>query len=139
MDQKPAATNTHALFVISLILKALNAVIEIIAALLLLITGSVTGLFGVIFHSVTSSAHTQLFVAAYLFVHAIAKLFVVGGLFSRRLWAYTAAEIILFLFIAYQMYEYAFNDSLWLLALSVFDTFLLWLTWREHQALKNKL
>lgn len=131
--------NLHRVFIVSIILKGLNALLEIVASIVILLTGALTGVFSVFFHSIESSAHTQLFVAAYLFIHGIVKIFIVAGLISRRLWAYTFAEIVLFLFIAYQMYEYTFHDSLWLLGLSIFDTLLLWLTWREHKAMKNKL
>jgi len=129
----------HRLFILSVALKGLNALLEIVASIIILLTGALTGVFSIFFHSIESSAHTQLFVAAYLFIHGIVKVFIVIGLISRRLWAYTLAEVVLFLFIAYQMYEYTFHDSLWLLGLSIFDTLLLWLTWREHQSMKNKL
>lgn len=131
--------NLHGVFIASLILKGLNALIEIAASCVILLTGALTGVFSIFFHSIESSAHTQLFVAAYLFIHGVVKIFIVIGLFSRRHWAYAIAEIALFLFIAYQMYEYLMNGSAWLLGLSIFDTFLLWLTWREHRLMKSRL
>lgn len=130
---------THQLFIISLILKALNALLELAASVFILFTGALTGIFSIFFHSIVSSFHTQLFISAYLFIHGIVKILIVIGLFSRRLWAYKLAEIVLFLFIAYQMYQYIFTGSLWLLGLSIFDTLLLWLTWREHQWMKIRL
>jgi uncharacterized membrane protein len=145
----------HKVFVVSLTLKAANALLEIIAGILFLFTGTITTILRFLVqnelvenrsdalatffrHSVLPhlSSHSQLFTATYLLIHGVVKVFIVIGLFSRRLWAYQIAEIVLFLFIAYQLYEYALTRSLWLVGLSIFDTLLLWLTWHEHQAMK---
>jgi uncharacterized membrane protein len=37
----------------------------------------------------------------------------------------------LVIFIAYQLYRIVLTPTAWLIALTVFDAFVVWLTWRE--------
>jgi uncharacterized membrane protein len=37
----------------------------------------------------------------------------------------------LMVFIAYQLYRIALTPTAWLIALTIFDAFVAWLTWRE--------
>jgi len=157
MSSEPSR-NIHRIFIVSLVLKTINAFLELAVSFVFLFTGSITAglsfivqnevvrdrddVFADFFrHSVLPhlSSHSQLFVATYLLIHGAAKIFVVAGLLSRRIWAYKAAEFVLCAFIAYQMYEYALIGSFWLVFLSAFDTALLWLTWREHQTMRSKI
>lgn len=141
----------HRIFIASLFLKMFNAILEILAGFVFLFSGSITGLLVFLMKTELSedpgdfianlvrswlphlSAHSQFFAAFYLLIHGIVKIFVVIGLFSRKLWAHKAAIAVLVAFIAYQLYEYILSGSFWLILLSVFDTLLLWLTWREYQ------
>jgi uncharacterized membrane protein len=59
------------------------------------------------------------------------KLFLVGALLRNKLWAYPWLIITLIVFIAYQLYKIALDPTAWLIALTIFDAFVVWLTWRE--------
>ena len=41
------------------------------------------------------------------------------------------------MFIAYQLYRLAYRLTLGLSLLTVFDVFVVWLTWREYKARRN--
>jgi len=81
------------------------------------------------------SSGTTLFGAIYLLSHGISKVVLVTFVLRGRLWAYPWLMGLLGAFIAYQLYVIALvKFSSWLLALTVFDAFLVWLTWREYLA-----
>jgi uncharacterized membrane protein len=83
---------------------------------------------------VTSNLHkTQFFGAIYLLSHGAAKIVVVVGLLRREHWAYPVAFVFLGGFGIYQIYRMTFDPSIGLALLTVFDFFILWLTWREFQ------
>lgn len=67
------------------------------------------------------------------------KLALVIGLLREKLWAYPASLIALALFIAYQLYRYAFTNSVGLLALTVFDLFVMLLVWHEYRLIRHHL
>jgi uncharacterized membrane protein len=90
-------------------------------------------------HLLHSSVHltkgTTLFGAVYLLSHGTAKLVVVVLVLRNKLWAYPWLIALLIAFIVYQVYRLALvHFSVGLLALTVFDALLVWLTWREYQA-----
>lgn len=51
-----------------------------------------------------------------------------------QLWAYPAMIVLLGMFIAYQLYRLAHDLTVGLTLLTVFDGFVVWLTWREWHA-----
>ena len=67
------------------------------------------------------STSSQNFFAIYLVVHGFIKVFLIVGLFRRKLWAYPVSIFIFTIFIIYQFYEYYLNGSPWLLFLIFFD------------------
>ena len=71
------------------------------------------------------------FVFAYLLIHAVIKIVLVWAVLQDELWAYPWMIGFLAVFIVYQMYEWATRGSTGMLLLSVFDAFILWLTWHE--------
>jgi uncharacterized membrane protein len=78
---------------------------------------------------------TTLFGAIYLLSHGSAKIVLVVLVLREKLWAYPWLIVLLLAFIAYQLYRLiAVHFSVGLTALTVFDAFLVWLTWREYQA-----
>jgi uncharacterized membrane protein len=86
-------------------------------------------------HSYTAS--TALFLAAYLVSHGIIKIVLVVALLQQRLWAYPLAMVVLSIFIVYQIYRLALHLSFGLLALTLFDIFIVGLTaleYRKHRA-----
>jgi uncharacterized membrane protein len=89
-------------------------------------------------HLLRSTQHlargTTLFAAVYLLSHGVAKVVLVVAVLRRRLWAYPGLIALLGAFVVYQCYRLAYRFSIGLTLLSVFDAFVIWLTWREWRA-----
>jgi uncharacterized membrane protein len=80
---------------------------------------------------------TSLFLALYLLSHGIIKIILVVALLQQRLWAYPWLIVFLSIFILYQIYRLVLHMSLGLLALTLFDIFIVGLTvieYRKHRA-----
>ena len=142
-------------FKIGLVLKAADGVLEIVSGLFLLLVSPSTidriahrltahelgqdphdRIANYILHTTAHlSSGTTLFGAIYLLSHGISKVVLVAFVLRGRLWAYPWLMGLLGAFIAYQLYVIVLvKFSWWLLALTVFDAFLVWLTWREYLA-----
>jgi uncharacterized membrane protein len=88
----------------------------------------------------TENLHkTQFFGAIYLLSHGVVKLVIVGGLLRRALWAYPVAFVFLGGFVVYQIYRLTYDRSVGLALLTVFDLFIMWLTWREYQRTRARV
>jgi uncharacterized membrane protein len=89
-------------------------------------------------HLLRSTQHlthgATLFAAVYLLSHGAAKLVLVVAVLQRRLWAYPGLIALLGAFIVYQCYQLAYRFSVGLMLLTLFDAFVVWLTWREWRA-----
>ena len=141
-------------FKIGLLLKAADGVLEIIGGLLLLFVSPaqidriVRTLTAhelaqdphdfIARHLLHSASHlttaTTLFGAVYLLSHGISKLVLVILVMRNQLWAYPWLMALLLAFIGYQLYRLTMHLSIGLLALTIFDALLVWLTWREYRA-----
>jgi uncharacterized membrane protein len=145
----------HLIFVLSVLLKALNGVLEIILGVAFLFTSTLAGLVQTLVqgeliedpadivansiqHFLPFLTHSQYFISFYLLSHGVIKIFLVVGLLRNKVWAYPAAIIVFALFIIYQLYRYSFTHSIWLILLTIFDLFVIWLTWHEYRLLKNR-
>jgi uncharacterized membrane protein len=146
------ATLLDRIFQVSLTLKGLDGVLELIGGVLLLIvTPQQIGLLGriltqhelaedpddVIANAVlrfTSNLDisTSLFGAVYLLLHGLVKVVLVWAVLRDNLWAYPWMIAFLIVFIAYQSYQMIVSFSWGLLLLTLFDAFVVWLTWREY-------
>ncbi|CNK13791.1 DUF2127 domain-containing protein [Yersinia aldovae] len=150
--------NIHAAFELSLLLKAILAVIEIITGIL---TYFVTPQFLLnILHRITrvdfieghgdvvvnylqhvaqslsiSSLH---FAAFYLIIHGVVKLWIIIGLWHEKLGYYPAAIVIFSLFIVYQLYRYTFTHSMLLLLITALDVMVIVLTLLEYRRLRHQ-
>jgi uncharacterized membrane protein len=82
-------------------------------------------------HGLTGSA--VAFAAAYLLLHGIVKVVLVVALLRNKLWAYPWMIASLLAFIGYQLYRIALDPTLGLIALTIFDAVIVWLTWREYR------
>lgn len=147
----------HFIFEISLLLKGVNSIFEIIGGVFaLFVTKSYivsTVLFltqeelsqdpnNALAHyfitlSNNFSVNTQHFVAFYLLSHGIVKLFLVTELLRKKLWAYPLSIFVFSLFIIYQIYKYFYSPSVWLLLLTLFDVLIIWLTSHEYRKIKK--
>ncbi len=157
MDRKLKQKLIHDFFVISIIIKGIDGVLEVIGGGLLFFFSPDT--ISRIVRALTQhelsedphdffanflmkSAHTLLigaktFVAIYLFSHGVIKVALIVALFRRKLWAYPTAIVFFFLFILYQEYRYFLTYSIWLQVLSLLDGIVIVLTWLEYRRLKE--
>ncbi|MBS1907567.1 MAG: DUF2127 domain-containing protein [Actinobacteria bacterium] len=140
-------------FAVSIVLKGLDGVVELIGGLALLFIspaalrealGDVVS-FVLVGHEHSPVFHwaihlgdswgtrTTLFAAAYLLLHGIIKVVLVWALLRQQLWAYPWMLGALVVFIALQCYELIAHFSWWMLALTLFDVFIVFLTAREWQ------
>lgn len=149
----------HRVFEASLLLKGAHALIECVGgiALYVVTTDEITALVRVATQSelvedpsdfVAShllqmaqgfSVGAKSFYAFYLLSHGVVKLGLVVALLANRLWAYPASLAVLLLFIAYQLYRYSYTHAFGLIALTVFDVFVLALIWHEYKVVRGHL
>jgi uncharacterized membrane protein len=143
-------------FNVALILKGLDGLLELLGGILLIVISPET--INRLAHSLTQHelsedphdfvAHhllrltanlhnTQTFGALYLLTHGLVKLVIVIGLLRREHWAYYVAFVFLGGFVIYQVYRLTYSPSVGLALLTVFDLFIIWLTWREFQRLRH--
>ena len=87
----------------------------------------------------TLNSGTTLFGAIYLLSHGISKVILTAMVLRGKLSAYPWLIALIVTFIAYQLYVIILVRFSWgLSALTVFDVFLVWLTWREYEARKQE-
>jgi len=152
---KPLSPTLDTTFKVGLVLKGLDGILEVIGGILLLflspnaIQHLVRALTAhelsedphdlvarYLLHTTAHLSHgTTLFGAIYLLSHGIAKIVLVALVLKDKLWAYPWLIGLLLAFIAYQLYRItAVHFSIGLTLLTVFDAFLVWLTWHEYRA-----
>jgi uncharacterized membrane protein len=145
----------HRVFIVSLILKGINSLLEIIGGILFLFTGSVTAILSFLIQGELIedpkdfvatqiqhllpyfSTHGQLYASFYLLSHGIIKIILVISLLRNKLWAYPATIVTLFLFIAYQLYRLTYAYSLGFILLTIFDVLIVILTWHEYRIVRK--
>jgi uncharacterized membrane protein len=148
----------HKLFIVSILLKGVFAVLEVLAGTVLLLSspGHLTQFIHFMFHNrlvadpndpfATYALHQlqdfdmtrHTFVSIYLMLHGLVKVGIVAGLYSERLWAFPIGLTALGIFIVYQMERFVTTHAPLLLVISILDAFIMVLAWREYQALKNR-
>jgi uncharacterized membrane protein len=138
-------------FRLSIALKGLDGILEIIGGALLLFI-SPSAIHGVarvltqhelsedprdfftswLLHAADSlTVSASLFGAIYLLAHGLVKVVLVVAVLRNRLWAYPWMIAFLLACIVYQLYRMAVHFSVGLL-LTIFDVFVTWLTWVEY-------
>ena len=145
-------------FEVSIILKGLDGLLELIGALLLLFVSPATInhlIARLTQHELSQDPHDLIathlmrfgngltgaavkFAAVYLLVHGAVKVFLIAALLRNKLWAYPWLIITLVVFIGYQLYKIALDPTVSLIALTIFDAFVVWLTWREWNKQRRK-
>jgi uncharacterized membrane protein len=151
-DQREYSSALDRTFKISISLKGLDGLLEIIGGLVLLFVAPATlhswartltahelaqdphdYVATHLLHSASQlSRSTTLFGAAYLLSHGIAKVVLVVALLRNQLWAYPWLIALLVVFIVYQLYRLSHRGSAGLLLLTLFDIFVLVLTVLEY-------
>jgi uncharacterized membrane protein len=149
----------HQIFAVSVSLKGLHALIEVIGGLALYLTSTETILAWInrfsqgeltedpndwIANHVVEfgrnfSVAQHDFYALYLLSHGIVKGILVVGLLKEKLWAYPASFVVFGAFIAYQLYRYSFTHDFGLILLSIFDVFVIVLAVHEYRLLRKHL
>ena len=135
----------HQIFVVSVSLKGLHAIVEIIggAALYFFSTDTIARWLGEIDRHDWIARHfpasEQRFFAFYLLSHGLVKSVLVVGLLREKLWAYPASVAVFGLFIAYQLYRYSWTHDIALIGLSIFDLFVIALALHEYRLLRKHL
>lgn len=81
------------------------------------------------------STDTRVFAIAYLLVHGIIKLVIVGAIWFSQLWAYWLAGIVFSLFVLYQVVYFFFTYSPMMLFLTAVDLVIIALLPPEHRRL----
>jgi uncharacterized membrane protein len=138
-------------FDVTLILKGLDGLLELIGGVLLLIVSPDTinhlaqtltqhelsqdpndFIAHHLLRLTSNLHHTQLFGAVYLLAHGLVKIVVVVGLLRRERWAYPVAFVVLGAFVIYQVYRLTYAPTAGLALLTAFDLLIIWLTWREY-------
>lgn len=80
---------------------------------------------------------TTLFAAAYLLAHGLVKIVLVTEVLRGKLRAYPWMIAFLIVFIGFQCYEMVRHFSWGLVVLTLFDAFIVWITWREYRLHKS--
>ena len=155
---EPVSASLDRTFRISVTLKGLDGVLEVIGGLVLLFVRPATinhlarnltqhELSAdphdfIARHLLRSAGHlthgTTLFAAVYLLSHGLAKVVLVAAVLRQQLWAYPGMIALLGVFIAYQLYRLvAVRVTIGLTVLTAFDAFVVWLTWKEYRARRS--
>lgn len=149
----------HRLFQLGVVLKGIDGVLEVLGAGLLFAIGPagvsrtvrfltqhelaedphdvLAGL--LVRHTRDLSSGTVHFAAAYLLVHGLAKIWIVGGLIRERRWIFPVALVFLGVFVLYQAYRLLHHPSAGLAFLTVLDVAIMALVWREYEALERSV
>jgi uncharacterized membrane protein len=140
-------------FRVSLWLKGIDGVLELVGGLLLLVVSpeSISSLVSFltrhelsedprdfianyVLHQASSLPKSATLLGAlYLLSHAIIKLVLVVAVLRQRLWAYPWMIAFLIAFIVYQTYRLALSPAVWLALLTGFDILVVVLTWIEYK------
>ena len=152
-----ARSKLHVAFEIGVILKGLNGLLELIGGILLLVfpPSAIQGFVVGLTHNELSrdpndfiathlraaaeqlSIHAQLFAAIYLLSHGVIKGVLVYALLRDELWAFPIAIAVFAAFSIYQLYRYVVQPSGWLIALTVVDMVVIFLTLVEWRRVKR--
>jgi len=147
------------LFRIGILIKGIGAVLEVLSGILVWFTSKVVLVTFIlnffqnelsddpkdfvanfIVNSAASLAvSSQYFFGAYLFLHGIIKIFLIIGLFNKKIWAYPISIIIFSIFIFYELYRFYFSHSIWILGFILFDILIVFLAGHEYGVLRKKI
>ena len=154
-DVAPKSSAVHILFLIGIIGKGVDGLLETLGGLMLFVVtpAQIQSLVQALsLHELSRdpndliatymlnsagslSAGTERFAAIYLLWHGFVKIVLVAALLRKRKWGYLAGIAAFSLFLVYQIYRYLHTRSPELLALSVVDVFVIALTWLEYERL----
>ncbi len=148
-----ATNKLDRVFEVSIILKAVDGLLETIGGIVILFINpaSISNLaVRITQHELSTDPHDfiathilksaqhfagggRAFAAVYLLVHGLSKIVLVIEILRERLWAYKGMIVLLGLFIVYQVYRMFYEPAIWLVVLTIFDAFIIILTIREEK------
>ncbi|HUZ13712.1 MAG TPA: DUF2127 domain-containing protein [Caulobacteraceae bacterium] len=158
MDKATGSRLREALFRLSVTVKGLDALLELLGGLMLLLIKPAAILQAVAFVTQDELAEdprdlvanyllhlaggltlgAERFAALYLAAHGVIKIVFVVALLRGKLWAYPAAAVVFAGFVAYQLYRFTLTGAIGLVALSVFDVWLIAWIVIEYLALRRR-
>lgn len=149
--------NIHSIFEVSVVLKGIHAVLEVVVGIwALFITKAflistvlsltqeeltedpkdfIANYFITIANNISISA--KYFFVFYLLIYGIIRLLLIIGLLRKKLWAYPASIAVFSIFIIYQLYRYFHTFSISLLLLTILDLVIIFLTVHEYRFIKS--
>lgn len=83
------------------------------------------------------SVTAQIFVAVYFLIHGVIKVWLLYAMYTQKMWAYPTAMFIFSLFLVYQVHEYIKAPHFSLIVLSALDIIVIALTIVEYKSLKK--
>jgi uncharacterized membrane protein len=86
-----------------------------------------------------SSISAQHSVAIYMLPHGITKLAMVWLLVKKKLWAYPLAVVVFGMFITYEIYSYIQSHSVLVLLIIIIDAAIIFMILLEYKRLKAKI
>lgn len=142
----------HRIFVLGVIAKGVDGALELFGGLLLLLL-SPAAIRGTIFflvrgelkedptdvvanllmHNAGTVIQTRIPASAFLIVHGVVKLGLVGGLATGKLWSYPAAIVVFTGFVSYQVYQLSQQNSLFLGIVTILDIIVVLLVIAEYR------
>jgi uncharacterized membrane protein len=87
-------------------------------------------------HTTRSAIEVRVSASAFLIVHGIVKLALVGGLATNRLWSYPVAILVFAGFTIYQVYQLSQQYSLFLEVVTVLDVIVIVLIIAEYRRMR---
>jgi uncharacterized membrane protein len=157
MSEFKPRNNFDRVFEISILLKAIDGVLEIIGGILILFLKTDTIISvaqkitqhelsqdpnDFIANHILHSAHlltagSILFASLYLLSHGIIKIVLVVEILRNHLWAYIGLIAVTVIFIIYQIYRMSYAHSVSLILLTIFDIFIVYITVKEYKKQKT--
>jgi uncharacterized membrane protein len=147
----------HQFFVISVLLKGAHALIECIGGIILALISNDTivtfvnrltqdeivedpnDLVAIYLRTFAKSLSVSdlHFYSLYLLSHGAIKILLVVSLLRKKMWSYPASLIVLSLFVAYQIYRFAYTYSVGLIVLTALDIIVMGLIWHEYRLMQQ--
>jgi uncharacterized membrane protein len=145
----------HQFFELGILIKGIDGGLELVGGLLLIFLSPVainrvlsffvqgelkedpTDLVAnLLLHTTRSAIDVRVPASLFLIVHGIAKLALVGGLATNRLWSYPAAILVFAGFTTYQLYQLTQQYSLFLETVIVLDVIVILLVIAEYRHMR---
>lgn len=148
----------HRFFKLTILIKGIDGILDIIASLVLLFSASnfianIVPFFArkelledpkdvianyLLNISQNTLPDTRLFIIIYLAIHGLIKIGLALALNGNSYRAYKISEIILIIFVGYQAYRFSHTHSLILLMFTLLDIIIIFLVHSESKKLLNK-